>query len=153
MNLNSWSCRIIYRSWALPFTIWQLLTVKICNSLGPRTQYLDFSRRRSIGISKISNNNGSRDAWRKSGQSLRSLLHGDCTTISHAQTIPENFLPTVRRSIRDTYLEFNQVPNLKHILERLNQKKFRDFEHLNLFNRNEELDSDKIICISGRSAL
>ena len=80
-------------------------------------------------------------------------LPGVPITVSPTQTIPENFSSVVRHTIRDIYLEGNKVPTLNHILERLKQKKVRDFEHLNLFHGNEMPNPDSKIWIWGRSTL
>ena len=78
---------------------------------------------------------------------MQNKLHGRCfkleqvagvpTRFSHAQTIPEIFSSLVHQTVRDVYLDGNQVPHRNLILERHNQKKVRDFEHLNLFHGNE----------------
>ena len=47
-------------------------------------------------------------------------LPGGPIRVSHAERSPENFSSVLRQTVRDIYLEGNQVPNLNLILERLN---------------------------------
>ena len=80
-------------------------------------------------------------------------LPGVPIRVFHAQTIPENFSSVVLQTVQNIHLEGNQVPTLNLILERLNQKKVRDFEHLNLFHGNEVPDPESKIWIWGRATL
>ena len=59
----------------------------------------------------------------------------------------------ISHTVRGVYLEHNRVPTLTLIIERLNQRRIRDFEHFNLFNGNEMIDSDSKIWIWGHSIL
>ena len=56
--------------------------------------------------------------------------------------IPKNFSSIIRQSVRETYFERERVQTLDLILERLNQKKIKDFDHLNLFTGDEILDRE-----------
>ena len=74
-----------------------------------------------------------------------------CTT--NYPVIPKNFSLSIRQVVREIHLELNKVLTLGFILERLNQKNVKDFDHLNLFTGDEILHPESKIWIWGRTSL
>ena len=67
--------------------------------------------------------------------------------------IPKNFSLNSLQVVREIHLERNKVLTLDFILERQNQKKVKDFDHLNLFTGDEILHPESKIWIWGRTSL
>ena len=59
----------------------------------------------------------------------------------------QRFFSTVRQVVHEMDLERKQDPKLDFNLERLKQKKVKDFDHLNFFTRDEIADSEKEVWI------
>lgn len=53
--------------------------------------------------------------------------------------VPTNFSSVLRNIIREICLERTTVPTLNSMLDRLQQKRANDFEHLNLHDNNNSI--------------
>lgn len=67
--------------------------------------------------------------------------------------VPEKFEALVRSVIRDLFLEKKKVPTLDLILEKLQELKVQDVDHLNLFENENMPPEDSKIWLWGRTTL